>query len=361
MINLKKIILCAVCAVSISASMSVTGFADWKCDSTGWWYSEGSSWSTGWRSIDNEWYLFDSSGYMLTGWAKTDNKWYYLNESGAMAHDCKIGQYELGSDGAMIEKPAENQNTSNAAQETTAATQGTAEADTEKDKTSSTVNPDMVSAKFTSSENQDLEYWLSTPKNPDNKKMPLIIYLHGYWPSTTINLVIENDGLPKYVYDKTIDVPAYVLCPCASNPGWAQYSSTLKELIADLVSKNNIDPDKISLTGHSMGGKGVWDIGAEYPELFSCIAPVSGYIVPDTITKDSGLNKVPVWTIVGDKDTLVDPNLSIDAVKDINNFGGNAKISHLKDADHIAAANSAYTDKDIDILNWMMSQTKKSK
>src|SRR5690606_10966751 len=41
--------------------------------------------------------------------------------------------------------------------------------------------------------------------------------------------------------------------------------------------KFNPDPQRIYLTGHSMGGHGTWFLGATYPELWAAIAPCAGY------------------------------------------------------------------------------------
>ncbi|WP_236973717.1 alpha/beta fold hydrolase [Membranihabitans maritimus] len=41
------------------------------------------------------------------------------------------------------------------------------------------------------------------------------------------------------------------------------------------------DPQKIYLTGHSMGGHGTWYLGATYPDRFAAIAPCAGY--PDLL------------------------------------------------------------------------------
>lgn len=38
-----------------------------------------------------------------------------------------------------------------------------------------------------------------------------------------------------------------------------------------------IDPDRVSLTGHSMGGHGTWHIALTYPDLFSCASPAAGW------------------------------------------------------------------------------------
>lgn len=73
--------------------------AEWKQDSNGWWNTEGSSWSIGWKQIDRKWYYFDNNGYMKTGWIENGNKWYYLYSSGAMANNTTIDCYSLDSDG----------------------------------------------------------------------------------------------------------------------------------------------------------------------------------------------------------------------------------------------------------------------
>ena len=77
--------------------------AAWIKDNNGWWNTEGSSWSVGWRNIDNLWYYFDQNGYMKTGWIKSDDKWYYLKQGGEMASNELIEGYYLGENGAWLE------------------------------------------------------------------------------------------------------------------------------------------------------------------------------------------------------------------------------------------------------------------
>lgn len=54
--------------------------AAWRSDSTGYWYTIGNSYLTGWQQINGVWYYFYSNGYM--------------------AHDCWIGNYYVNSQGA---------------------------------------------------------------------------------------------------------------------------------------------------------------------------------------------------------------------------------------------------------------------
>lgn len=70
--------------LGISAASPICASAAWKQDSNGWWNTEGSSYSTGWKQIDGAWYYFASNGYMQTGWVNDNGSWYYLNNSGAM-------------------------------------------------------------------------------------------------------------------------------------------------------------------------------------------------------------------------------------------------------------------------------------
>jgi dienelactone hydrolase len=47
-------------------------------------------------------------------------------------------------------------------------------------------------------------------------------------------------------------------------------------VLADVRRAYKIDPDRISLTGLSMGGGGTWSIGLRHPELFAALAPICG-------------------------------------------------------------------------------------
>lgn len=63
-IRLKKVMASALIVTSILALKPIGASAEWKNDNTGWWYSEGNSYSVGWKSIDGIWYYFYPNGYM---------------------------------------------------------------------------------------------------------------------------------------------------------------------------------------------------------------------------------------------------------------------------------------------------------
>jgi len=79
-LKLTKVIASALVVASVLALNPIGASASWKQNSTGWWYTEGSSWATGWRLINKNWYYFYSDGYMAHD---TTIDGYYLNGSGA--------------------------------------------------------------------------------------------------------------------------------------------------------------------------------------------------------------------------------------------------------------------------------------
>ena len=75
------------------------------------------------------------------------------------------------------------------------------------------------------------------------------------------------------------DVPALVVSPFGRGElmgydGLGADDAT--RVIADVRRAYYIDPDRMTLTGLSMGGGGTWSIGLRHPELFAALAPVCG-------------------------------------------------------------------------------------
>lgn len=50
------------------------------------------------------------------------------------------------------------------------------------------------------------------------------------------------------------------------------------EVLSLAKEKYNVDPNRVYLTGHSMGGHGTWHIGVCYPDQFAAIGPSAGWI-----------------------------------------------------------------------------------
>jgi len=76
----------------------------WENSEQGWKYIENTVPATGWKQVNNNWYLMDKAGIMETGWKQVDNNWYLLRNDGAMAtgwQQVNGKWYYLYADGSM--------------------------------------------------------------------------------------------------------------------------------------------------------------------------------------------------------------------------------------------------------------------
>ena len=211
---------------------------------------------------------------------------------------------------------------------------------------------------ITTSQFSDWGYWLYTPVNPTDN-MPLIVYLHGgSGKGNDLDKLINNDGFPKYLYDgKLGNIPAYVLIPqLPSNMrGWIDANASLMELINTIAVSYNIDQSNISLTGHSMGGTGTWDIALLNPSKFSKIAPLSGSI-KNTEENINALSSLPIRAFVGDSDTIVSPESSIAFINSLSQINQLASVTKLQNAGHFDIPALVYLNSQDNIINWLISQ-----
>lgn len=217
-----------------------------------------------------------------------------------------------------------------------------------------TAPPQDTPSSMTMQSYNGLNYWLYTPSNP-TANMPLIVYLHGgSGKGEDLNLLTDVDGFPRYVKEGRIRCDAYIIFPqCPSGQkGWKTMGDKVKSLISYTCSTYNLNTNKVSLTGHSMGGTGTWTLALDNPELFYKIAPMSGSVT----MSDSNLAKlssVPVWAVVGDKDKIVSPDTSIAMIDTLKQNGANARITVLEGADHFAVPGLGYLGTDV--VSWLIS------
>ena len=201
-----------------------------------------------------------------------------------------------------------------------------------------------------------INYLLYAPEDVENA--PLIIYLHGgSGKGSNLSLLTENDGFPRYLQQGCFGLPnAYIAIPqlTSNHAGWSEIANALIGMIHSLTENYSIDPQKVSLTGHSMGGTGVWSVAAAYPASFSRIVPMSGSI-QNTERNQRALSAMPIWAFVGDEDTIVSPSATITFINTIGNINTQAKVTIIEGADHFAVP-QAYLSDEYRILQYLMSE-----
>lgn len=174
---IRKIKKSVAVVLLILAVYPIEANAEWKKDYKGWWNTEGSSWSVGWKEIDGKWYCFHSSSYM--------------------AHDVTINGYTLGSDGALIQSIQNSLSYK--------------ELDKLSEKYTSKIaeqNGDVVQVFGEIVCNKDkLDKFIEDYKNKKSNIGDMVrITTYGDEGDATINdLIINSDGGVKFIVDNTRD------------------------------------------------------------------------------------------------------------------------------------------------------------
>jgi acetyl esterase/lipase len=136
---------------------------------------------------------------------------------------------------------------------------------------------------------------------------PLFVFLHGNTHQGANLDGILNEGPAKDLVDnpKLAEwFPFVALFPQLPNGMRFETNGAPQAvvgLIQQVVRTYRLDPDRVYLTGLSMGGQGTWHVALEAPYLFAAIAPICAPVVqPQRAAKD--LKDVHTWIIVGGAD-----------------------------------------------------------
>ena len=166
----------------------------------------------------------------------------------------------------------------------------------------------------------EMKHLLFLPRGyaSDERRWPLIVYLHG-------GSMRGSDP------ERDPDFPFVVLSPLLPERQLWTDTDALIALLDDVLRRHRIDPDRVYLTGHSVGGNGAWYLAYRHPDRFAAIAPMAGPAIPWWATR---LRDVPVRVFHGDRDEIVPLRESREIVDAIRQEGGDAELAVLEGRDH---------------------------
>jgi predicted peptidase len=129
--------------------------------------------------------------------------------------------------------------------------------------------------------------------------------------------------------------------------GWMP--NVLLPLLDKVENDYRIDPERIVVTGLSMGGRGTWQLAAAAPERFAAIAPICGHVNPAIAPQ---LDDLPTWVFHGMLDEAVDIRASAEMVNALNELEAPVRFTVYPDGDHGAAWKNAYNESGL--LDWLL-------
>ena len=226
---------------------------------------------------------------------------------------------------------------------------------------------------FQTESGEKLPYRLLEPRSPCSGTYPLVVFLHGAGERGDDNVKPLIHGVKTFATDEyRKKFPCFVIAPqCPTGKRWVEVdwskdSHTMPEkpsdpmrltlaLIESLKSEFPIDPNRVYITGLSMGGYGSWDAIQRHPELFAAAAPVCGGGDPAGAER---MVDIPVWAFHGDKDTAVKPHRSRDMIAAIEKAGGKPKYTEYPGVGHNSWVKAYSTPE---LYEWMFAQKKTDK
>lgn len=195
----------------------------------------------------------------------------------------------------------------------------------------------------------ELGYALHIPENIKEKK-PLLIFLHGSGEKGTDIEKVKIHGPFKYLKDHKLD--AYVLAPqCPENEEWD--AEVLYRLILKIQKENNIDSDRIYVTGLSLGGWGTWNLAFAHPDMFAAIVPISGFVDLIQLEQTCKIAKIPTRIFHGLMDDVVNIDYAITIYKELKKCNSNVELTIFDDAGHDSWSR-VYDNQEI--YDWMFKQ-----
>ena len=204
------------------------------------------------------------------------------------------------------------------------------------------------------------DYLIHLPKGYSDfgGKRPLLIFLHGAGETGKDVTEIAKLDVCHYANEKipAEEFPFLVVSPVTPKHGWepGKVVALIDELLGDVRFGSRIDPERIYLTGLSMGGFGTFHTACAFADRFAAIVPLAGGGNPEEAVK---LQTVPTWAFHGDADEVVAYDATknmIDAMEKLNH--PNVKLTTLHGAGH-GISGVVYTRRDL--YQWLLQQKKR--
>jgi predicted peptidase len=195
-----------------------------------------------------------------------------------------------------------------------------------------------------------MKYLLYLPEGYDakgDKTWPLVLFLHGAGESGNDLGKVKKHGPPKLV-EGGKNFPFIVVSPQSARGGWSP--DVLNALLDEVKARYKVDPDRVYLTGLSMGGFGTWTLAAAHPQRFAAIVPICGGGDPLTAAK---IKDIPAWVFHGAKDEVVRPDRSKVMVDALRKAGGNVRFTLYEDAGHDSWTET-YNNQEM--WDWLLQQ-----
>jgi len=188
---------------------------------------------------------------------------------------------------------------------------------------------------------------------------PVILFLHGAGGYGSDGMAAIAEGLAPVVRRRPERFPAIIVfpqCPADGTPGWQGIGGRIAlAALDDTLERFHGDRSRVTLTGLSIGGNGVWYLAYHHPLRFAGLLVVCGFLaerkgsmypilypslVPGTDDPSAAvarrLARLPIWMFHGDADRTVAVEHSRRMAAALRAVGATVEYTELPGVEHNA-------------------------
>lgn len=219
-----------------------------------------------------------------------------------------------------------------------------------------------------------LPYRLFVPeKVHQDQKLPLILFLHGAGERGDDNArQLVHAQVLRFISDEVrAKHPCFLVAPqCPAGMKWSDVDWSKRvppalpekpslpmrltmELLESLQKEFRIDPDRLYVTGLSMGGYGSFDLAMRWPDRIAAAMPICGG--GDT-SRAKQVAQIAFWIFHGAADAVVPVSLSRQMVDALKAAGATVRYTEYPGVGHNSWS-KAYEEPEL--VEWLFAQRRR--
>lgn len=200
---------------------------------------------------------------------------------------------------------------------------------------------------------QTYSYLLYLPAQYDNDvnhRWPVIVTLHGSGECGSVARM-AGMALPRFVASRPTKFPFIVIAVNAPSMWYrGKNAAAVLEILEEVAAQHRTDPDRVYLTGYSMGGFATWELAIARPDLFAAIVPVCGVGIPAAA---GNIATLPTWAFHGARDSNVPVAGSRQMIEAMKAAGGHPRYTEYPSEAH-EIWESVY--RSMSVYKWLLEQ-----
>lgn len=162
---------------------------------------------------------------------------------------------------------------------------------------------------YTTPEGAPSHYVVYVPENAgSDAKLPVILFLNGWGENGDDGLRQISNNFGSEVWRMRTHFPFLAVCPqCSPNGNWQPGGENAARALAILDEAIDLfrgDPDRVCVTGASVGGSGALQLATAYPERFAAVVPVAAGGGGNS--ERLAARGMPIWSFYNGDDVVAD-------------------------------------------------------